>query len=119
MKVFRTMQRAFCPYCSHCCALKEAKEKEEKKQAELDRWREEECAKVEMQRQQEIREGIVHGKNYDFYSESDIQKITNIAFLQELSGGIVPSGQPRNEWEWDYLNNLQATIDARIALLEK
>ena len=73
----------------------------------------------EKKREEDLRNGLVHGDRYMAYSEAEIRSITDINFLRDMRMGIIPSGQPTSQWEHDDLNHTLCVISECIKKLEK
>jgi len=61
-----------------------------------------------------MEQGVVHGDNYELYTDEDIRKITNYEFLEKLHGSIMPQDQPWNEIEMDYLNRRLKLVNEQM-----
>ena len=103
------MDASFCPKCSHCQRKRELEEQLEI--ARLEREERETVKRLAEEKRLEraaaqkwISQGVIHGKNYDAYTITDIRNIQNYEFLEEMSANLYPSTQPRHDYEHDYLS---------------
>ena len=96
------MAANYCPCCVHCQTLKELEENAVKVNKRRQDFEEEQRPmeeELEAKRRRVIEEGVIYGDRYDCYTVQDIQKITDMNFLNEMLNKMIPCGQPQTEEE--------------------
>ena len=93
--------------------------KAEKMEAERELEAAAERARQEEEDRAAIREGKIYLKNFHMYSKEDIQRITDIDFLNEMHWAIMPAGQPPDPDDFEALCDMSNAIMSRIEVLSK
>ena len=108
------MTSNYCPRCAHCQAIKEYEEQAEKRRRDLEeekRRMEEELRAAERRLKEE---GAIYGNRYELYTIAEIEKITNIDFLNEMLDQPYPCAQPKTDEELHELFERRRCIEKRL-----
>ena len=64
-------------------------------------------------------EGKIYGNDYHRYTKSDIKNISDVDFLRTMFFKVLPSGQPKTNWEYEEMCDIENCITARMNDLKK
>ena len=59
-------------------------------------------------------QGVIHGKDYEAYTITDIENIHNYDFLEKLRANILNRPQPSCTLEEDYYNELCRVVNEQV-----